>query len=162
VEPRSERDPAENGLLSQESSDNPVDNVDVEATWEALVSRPRSQLVDVRTRAEWTYVGIPDLGSLGKRPVLIEWQTFPDQTVALRFGERLAREFSALCIQPEDDLFFICRSGGRSLAAAKAMAAMGYRACHNVAGGFEGPLDEESHRGTVGGWKAAGLPWQQG
>jgi rhodanese-related sulfurtransferase len=148
--------------LSQESSDNPVDNVDVETTWQALASRPRSQLIDVRTRAEWTYVGIPDLASLSKRAVLIEWQTFPDQNIDPRFGERLAAELSALGIKQEDDLFFICRSGGRSLGAAKAMAAMGYRACHNVAGGFEGRLDKGRHRGTVGGWKAAGLPWLQG
>jgi rhodanese-related sulfurtransferase len=54
------------------------------------------------------------------------------------------------------------RSGGRSLAAAKAMAEAGYRACLKVAGGFEGPLDDGRHRGAVGGWKAAGLPWRQG
>ena len=149
-------------VLSQESNHNPVDKVDVERTWQALASSPRSQLIDVRTRAEWSYVGIPDLASLSKRPVLIEWQTFPDQSIDPRFVERLARELSALGVKPEDDLFFICRSGGRSLAAAKAMAGMGYRACHNVAGGFEGPLDEARHRGSVGGWKAAGLPWLQG
>jgi rhodanese-related sulfurtransferase len=119
-------------------------------------------MIDVRTRAEWTYVGIPDLGSLNKRAVLVEWQTFPDQTVDPRFAERLAGELNALGVKLDDDLFFICRSGGRSLTAAKAMAAMGYRACHNVAGGFEGPLDDERHRGTAGGWKAVGLPWLQG
>ena len=139
-----------------------VDDVDIEATWRALNSRARSQLIDVRTRAEWTYVGIPDLRSLNKRAILVEWQTFPDQSIDPQFAVRLAGELSALGATQDDDLFFICRSGGRSLAAAKAMAAMGYRACHNVAGGFEGPLDDESHRGTVGGWKAAGLPWQQG
>ena len=148
--------------MSLEVDARPVDNVDVEATWQALESRARSQLIDVRTRAEWAYVGIPDLGSLGKRPVLIEWQTFPDQSIDPRFAERLAGELKALGVEPDDDLFFICRSGGRSLAAAKAMAAMGCRACHNVAGGFEGPLNTERHRGTVGGWKAAGLPWLQG
>jgi hypothetical protein len=46
--------------------------------------------------------------------------------------------------------------------AAKAMAEAGYQACHNVAGGFEGPLDDDRHRGSVGGWKTAGLPWLQG
>jgi rhodanese-related sulfurtransferase len=71
-------------------------------------------------------------------------------------------ELKALGVQLDDDLFFICRSGSRSLAAAKVMAAAGYRACHNVAGGFEGPLDDERHHGSAGGWKAAGLPWQQG
>ena len=97
-----------------------------------------------------------------KRAVLVEWQTFPDQAVDPRFVERLAGELKMLGVKPDDDLFFICRSGGRSLAAAKAMAVMGYHACHNVAGGFEGPLDDERHRGAVGGWKAAGLPWRQG
>jgi rhodanese-related sulfurtransferase len=142
--------------------DNAVDEVDIGTAWEGLVSKPRAQLVDVRTRAEWTYVGIPDLGPLGKRAVLVEWQTFPDQAVDARFAERLAGELKALGVQPEDDLFFICRSGSRSMAAARAMAGAGYRSCHNVTCGFEGPLDDERHRGTVAGWKAAGLPWQQG
>ena len=148
--------------MSGQNGDRAVDNVDVEATWQGLASRPGSQLIDVRTRAEWTYVGIPDLGPIGKRAVLVEWQTFPDQAVDPRFAERLAGELKALGVQLDDDLFFICRSGGRSLAAAKAMAEAGYQACHNVAGGFEGPLDDDRHRGSVGGWKTAGLPWLQG
>ena len=148
--------------MSTQTGDRAVDDVDVEAVSKTLQSSPRSQLVDVRTRAEWTYVGIPDLGPVGKRTVLVEWQTFPDQAVDPRFAERLAGELKALGVQLDDDLFFICRSGSRSLAAAKAMAAAGYRACHNVACGFEGPLDDERHRGSVRGWKAASLPWQQG
>jgi hypothetical protein len=56
--------------LSDEDGDKHVDNVDVEATWQALESRAGSQLIDVRTRAEWTYVGMPDLGSLSKRAIL--------------------------------------------------------------------------------------------
>jgi len=147
--------------LSGQDDEKAVDDVDVETTWQGLVSRTKSQLIDVRTRAEWSYVGLPDLGSIGKRPVLVEWQTFPDQAVDPRFIERLAGELKALGVEKDDDLFFICRSGGRSLAAAKAMAELGYRACHNVAGGFEGPLDDDRHRGSVLGWKAAGLPWLQ-
>ena len=146
--------------MSAQTGQKAVDDVDVGMVWETLTSSPRSQLVDVRTRAEWTYVGIPDLASVGKRPVLVEWQTFPDQTVDPRFAERLAGELKALGVGPDDDLFFICRSGSRSRAAAEAMAAAGYRA-YNVGGGFEGPLDDERHRGSVVGWKAAGLPWQQ-
>jgi len=115
-----------------------VDTVDVEATWQRLAARLGSQLIDVRTRAEWAYVGIPDLGPLGKRAVLVEWQTFPDQTVDPRFAERLASELGALGVKFDDDLFFICRSGSRSLAAAKAMAAEGYRACHNDRMRFSG------------------------
>ena len=115
-----------------------------------------------RTRAEWAYVGIPDLGPIGKRAVLVEWQTFPVKPWTRASLSALPVSSWALGVQFDDDLFFICRSGSRSLAAAKAMAAARYRACHNVAGGFEGPLDDERHRGSVGGWKAAGLPWLQG
>lgn len=147
--------------MGEPGADNAVDDVDVSTAWEGLSSKPGSQLVDVRTRAEWTYVGIPDLSPVGKRAVLVEWQTFPDQSVDPRFVERLAGELKALGVKLDDELFFICRSGSRSMAAAKAMASAGYRACHNVAGGFEGPLDDERHRGTVGGWKATGLPWLQ-
>ena len=139
-----------------------IEEVDVASAWSALQGNPRSQLVDVRTRAEWTYVGIPDLGAIGKRTVLVEWQTFPDQSVDPRFAERLANELQALGVQVDDDLFFICRSGSRSLAAARAMASAGYRACRNVTEGFEGPLDDDRHRGALSGWKAIGLPWLQG
>jgi rhodanese-related sulfurtransferase len=148
--------------LGDQNPDRAVDDVDVAAAWEGLTSKARAQLVDVRTRAEWTYVGIPDLGPIGKRAVLVEWQTFPDQSVDPRFAERLAGELKALGVQLDDDLFFICRSGSRSMAAAMVMAEAGYRRCHNVASGFEGPLDDLRHRGTVGGWKATGLPWLQG
>ena len=148
--------------MGAQSDENAVDEVNVAAAWKGLKANPRSQLVDVRTRAEWTYVGIPDLGPLGKRAVLVEWQTFPDQSVDPRFAERLANELKALGVQQDDDLFFICRSGSRSLAAARAMVSVGFRACHNVSEGFEGPLDDERHRGALLGWKAIGLPWQQG
>ena len=147
--------------MGAHSDENAVDEVDVATAWNGLQVSPRAQLVDVRTRAEWTYVGIPDLGPLGKRAVLVEWQTFPDQSVDPRFAERLANDLTALGVQLEDDLFFICRSGSRSLAAASAMASAGYRACHNVTEGFEGPLDDARHRGACQGWKAIGLPWQQ-
>ncbi|MGB3022034.1 MAG: rhodanese-like domain-containing protein [Methyloceanibacter sp.] len=148
--------------MGDQSSARAVDDVDVATTWQGLTSGTGAQLVDVRTRAEWTYVGIPDLGPIGKRAVLVEWQTFPDQSVDPRFVERLAGELKALNVQLDDDLYFICRSGSRSMAAARAMAEAGYRCCHNVAGGFEGSLDDLRHRGTVGGWKATGLPWLQG
>ena len=64
-----------------QNAGKPVDAVDVDTTWQSLVSRPGAQLIDVRTRAEWTYVGIPGLEAIGKRAVLVEWQTFPDQAV---------------------------------------------------------------------------------
>ena len=147
--------------MNSQNDEKGIDDVDVETVWTTLQSDPRSQLVDVRTRAERTYVGIPALGPVGKRPLLVEWQTFPDQAIDPRFAERLAGDLKALGVGLNYELFFICRSGSRSRAAAKAMAAIGYRACHNVACGFEGPLDDGRHRGDLAGWKAAGLPWQQ-
>ncbi|MBJ3776089.1 rhodanese-like domain-containing protein [Acuticoccus sp. 2012] len=126
-------------------------------TFEALEADANAVLVDVRTRAEWSYVGIVDLGALGRDPVLIEWQTFPTMEVAYDFGPAL----EGACPDKSAALYFLCRSGARSLAAAKLASALGYRRCVNVKDGFEGPPDAEGHRGTVAGWKASGLPWRQ-
>ena len=77
--------------MGNQGSDRAVDDVDVAATWDGLTSGPRSQLVDVRTRAEWTYVGIRTSVRSANGAVLVEWQTFPDQTVDARFVERSRR-----------------------------------------------------------------------
>jgi rhodanese-related sulfurtransferase len=131
---------------------------DVSATeaWNALERDSRSVLVDVRTDAEWTFVGVPDLSTLGRRPVLVPWQVFPSMEVN---GDFAAAIRAAV---PDDvPLYFICRSGARSRSAAIAMTAAGFSHCYNVAGGFEGDKDDHQHRGTLGGWKASGLPWIQ-
>ena len=75
---------------------------------------------------------------------------------------RRSEQLAALGADKDSELFFICRSGGRSLMAARAIAAQGFAHCHNVADGIEGPLDQHRRRGTVAGWKAVGLPWLQG
>jgi rhodanese-related sulfurtransferase len=125
--------------------------------WKLLAEDKRTQLVDVRTRPEWMFVGLPDLGSLGKRVLLQSWQVFPTMAVDGNFAAEVQRQI------PDRDtpILFLCRSGGRSRAAAMALTAAGYSRCYNVAEGFEGNPDAERHRGTVGGWKAAGLPWAQ-
>lgn len=129
--------------------------------FEALSTEPQSLLIDVRTKAEWGYVGIVDLSSIGKEILLVEWQSYPAMAVNTDFVEVLSAELARRGVGPETALFFLCRSGVRSLAAARAMAAAGFDRCFNVAGGFEGPLDTARHRGGVDGWKAAGLPWVQ-
>jgi rhodanese-related sulfurtransferase len=139
-----------------------VEDVPVLETWERLKGDPKAVLVDVRTRAEWAFVGVPDLSSLGRELVLIEWQSFPDNRIAENFADRLAAALAAKGAGKEDEVFFICRSGGRSRMAAEAMAAAGYRRCRNVAEGFEGPIDPHRHRSQVAGWKFAGLAWVQG
>jgi rhodanese-related sulfurtransferase len=140
----------------------PIADVSVSDTWGRLKADTKSVLVDVRTRAEWAFVGLPDLSSLAKRPVLVEWQTFPDNREDPQFAERLATALGEAGVSKDSEVFFLCRSGGRSKRAAEAMTAAGYAFCRNVADGFEGPLDSDRHRGRVGGWKAAGLPWAQG
>jgi len=139
-----------------------IDDVPVEEVWARLHSNPDSLLIDVRTRAEWAYVGVPDLSSIGKRPALVEWQIFPDNRVNPDFVDRLSAALTEAKVSKDAELFFICRSGGRSKAAAQAMTAAGFTRCRNVADGFEGPLDPERHRGRIAGWKSAGLPWAQG
>jgi rhodanese-related sulfurtransferase len=139
-----------------------IDDVGVKDVWERLSADPASVLVDVRTRAEWSFVGVPDLAAIGRKPMLIEYQGFPDSQVDPQFADKLGNALEAAGVTRDSEIFFICRSGGRSKAAAKAMAARGYTRCRNVADGFEGPLDPHRHRGRLGGWKAADLPWAQG
>jgi rhodanese-related sulfurtransferase len=125
--------------------------------WKILSERKDAVLIDVRTRAEWNYVGLPDLETLAKKPALLEWQVFPSMQPNPEFVATL----SGALPDKETLLLFLCRSGARSAAAAKAMTAAGYSTCFNVADGFEGPLDAQAKRGAAGGWKAAGLPWRQ-
>ncbi|AVM74238.1 rhodanese-like domain-containing protein [Magnetospirillum gryphiswaldense] len=127
-------------------------------SWEKLKSTPEARLVDVRTQAEWQFVGLPDLSSLETQPVLVSWQVFPTMTKNDAFAQQLA----AQGIGTETPLLFLCRSGVRSKAAAELMTSLGYKECWNISDGFEGPLDESRHRGSQGGWKAQGLPWLQG
>lgn len=139
-----------------------IDDVPVAEAWSRLEKDPDAVLVDVRTRAEWAFVGIPDLARLGKRLLAVEWQTFPDNRIDPEFVERLKGQLDAAGVKAGSELLFICRSGGRSRMAAEAMTAAGYGRCRNVAEGFEGPLDTGRQRGKLAGWKAAGLPWVQG
>lgn len=136
-------------------------NASPEEAWETLRNEAQATLVDVRSTAEWTYVGIPDLSGAHGRLLRIEWQSFPSMQLNPNFVETLDASLREAGIGPASPVFFICRSGARSSAAAAAMTAAGYSHCFNVAGGFEGPRDENGHRGTVEGWKAADLPWVQ-
>lgn len=129
--------------------------------WARLAELRTATLIDVRTGAEWSFVGIPDLAPLDKAALLLEWQVWPAMQVDPAFAGTLAGELERRGIGRDDPLFFLCRSGARSAAAATAMTALGYTACFNVAGGFEGGLDTERHRGRIAGWKAEGLPWIQ-
>lgn len=135
-----------------------IEDVAPRQVWEALMSNPAATLCDVRTNAEWSFVGLPDLTQTGKQPVLIQWQIFPSMQQNPKFLEALAQAN----LGHNDHIYFLCRSGTRSIAAAKAAKAAGFKYVYNVKDGFEGPQDPRGHRGTVAGWKSEGLPWKQG
>lgn len=126
--------------------------------WALMEKEPNAVLIDVRTIAEWQYVGVPDLSPLGRRAQFIEWQRFPDGSPNPEFTAQAEQAAP----DPEAPVLFLCRSGVRSRAAAVALTEAGYARCYNIAEGFEGDKDPAHHRGTVGGWKVAGLPWIQG
>jgi rhodanese-related sulfurtransferase len=131
--------------------------------WRILERDPEAVLIDVRTRAEWGFVGVPDLAEVGRSTMLVEWAGFPGMSQNPSF---VAQVIEQLGDDRPDTLLFLCRSGARSLRAAEAVAAHlageGRSAvCLNVAEGFEGDLDREGHRGMLNGWKARGLPWRQ-
>jgi rhodanese-related sulfurtransferase len=123
----------------------------------ALEADEHAVLVDVRTTAEWNYVGLPDLTALGKRVVCLEWQRFPDGSLNDAFIDQLL----GVGLMPGAAIYFLCRSGVRSKAAAEAATAAGLGPAYNVSDGFEGPHDSDGHR-TLSGWKNEGLPWRQG
>ena len=125
-----------------------------QVAYRALMDNEKSRLVDVRTPAEWTYVGVPDIDGM----LMITWQPLAGSGFDPRFVEQMTRQLPDRTIP----VYLICRSGIRSAHAAQALSMAGFTDCYNVAEGFEGDRDEHGHRGTIGGWKVAGLPWKQG
>ena len=129
-------------------------------SWERLLREETSQLVDVRTEAEWNFVGVPDMSGLKRRLLLCEWQRYPAGQNQ-DFVRELSQALTATRYRSGSALLFLCRSGARSRAAAIAMTAAGFAPCFNIKDGFEGALDDKVHRGQAAGWKAEGLPWIQ-
>ena len=125
--------------------------MDPKQAWAFLNEHPEAALVDVRTAVEFSHVGHP-VGA-----VHIAWKEAPDWRVNPAFVDEVARHVP----DRTRPVLLLCRSGQRSLAAAQALAAAGYRTPINVEEGFEGPLDDNKHRGSLGGWRFHGLPWEQ-
>ncbi|MFT4087505.1 MAG: rhodanese-like domain-containing protein [Gordonia sp. (in: high G+C Gram-positive bacteria)] len=124
--------------------------------WERLEQNPKAVLVDCRTRAEWNFVGVPDVSALGKQAVFVEWIDFPHGMPNTSFVEQLR----SAGIDDDAEVLFLCRSGHRSIGAAEAATAAGIGQAYNVLDGFEGAIDAQGHRGSAG-WRAENLPWRQ-
>ena len=135
-----------------------AEDISVEEAWRLLKEEASCQLVDVRTTAEWLYVGVPDLQTLDKRVIFCQWQSYPSMARVPDFVEALQAQIP---LQSSAKLLFLCRSGQRSAAAAQAVTHAGQATCYNIAEGFEGPLDSQKQRKSPLSWKGAGLPWRQ-
>ncbi|MGY6769968.1 rhodanese-like domain-containing protein [Komagataeibacter xylinus] len=135
-----------------------IDDISPAAAWAAVSGRPNAHLVDVRTPMEWEHIGVPDLSGAGRELVRDSWQLPPAGQVNPDFLTTLEKAG----IGKTDEIYFICRSGARSMAAAHAAYDAGYHNVFNVADGFEGPEDATGSRGRLAGWQASELPWTRG
>lgn len=117
-----------------------------------LEQNPKAVLIDCRTEIEHMYVGHP----VGAEHVA--WQEAPDWDVDPLFADTVRRMVGGDLDRP---VLLICRSGHRSVYAGEALETAGFRNVTNILEGFEGALDDDYHRGTRGGWRFRGLPWQQ-
>jgi rhodanese-related sulfurtransferase len=107
-------------------------------------------LVDVRTDAEREWVGfVPDAVNLA-------WKQWPGMAMNPGFDGAIQAAVPA-----GKKVVLLCRSGVRSIAAAKRATELGLEA-YNILEGFEGDPDTDAHRGAKGGWRMRGLPWRQG
>ena len=129
-----------------------MDELDPPAAYAFLQAHPEALLIDCRTEIEYLYVGHP----VGAEH--IAWQEAPDWAVDPDFVRKVL-------FRAEQDLsrpvLLICRSGRRSAHAAICLHDAGFMQVINIREGFEGELDGLDHRGTLGGWRFHGLPWQQ-
>ncbi|MCZ8382137.1 rhodanese-like domain-containing protein [Mycobacterium sp. CPCC 205372] len=126
-----------------------------EEAWKVLNDNPDAVLVDCRTDAEWKFVGVPDLSSLQRDVIFIEWNRVDGS-----HNDDFVADLQSAGVSGERPVVFLCRSGNRSIGAAEAATEAGIGPSYNVLDGFEGNLDEHRRRGSTG-WKAVGLPWVQ-
>ncbi len=129
-----------------------MQHLDPKAAHAYLQAHPRAMLIDCRTEIEHMYVGHP----VGAEHVA--WQEAPDWDIDPEFADKVKWLVGSDLQRP---VLLICRSGHRSLYAGEALENAGFVCVINVLEGFEGPLDDDFHRGTQGGWRHHGLPWQQ-
>ena len=114
-----------------------VININALDAFDYLSKKVNSHLIDTRSDIEWKTTGIPDLSSINKETNLISWGPVLDQT----FFEKY-KKFLLISFNQNDTLFFICRSGSRSLMAAKCAIKFGFKNCFNIFNGFDNEYDQ--------------------
>jgi len=123
---------------------------------EKLQNNPQALFVDVRSKAEYKYVGYPE------NSILIPWIDDPDwEPNPVVFSDSVMQELDGRENLLNTEIILICRSGYRSNEALKCLENKGFTQVSHVASGFEGDLDENDHRGNLNGWRHDGMPWSQ-
>ncbi|MEG3616249.1 rhodanese-like domain-containing protein [Isoptericola haloaureus] len=120
--------------------------------WDLLADDPGAVLVDVRTEGEWRLIGVPDVGSLDKQVVFSQWVTGDG-----RPNPAFLAELETAGVTTDRAVMFLCRSGQRSIGAARLVTSAGYGPAYNVLEGFEGPVGPLGARDQAG-WKVRELP----
>ena len=121
-----------------------------------LQNNPQALFVDVRSQAEYKYVGYPE------NSILIPWIDDPDwEPNPEAFSDAVMQELDGRENLSDTEIILICRSGFRSNEALKCLENKGFTQVSHVASGFEGDLDENDHRGNLNGWRHDGMPWSQ-
>lgn len=140
-----------------------VTQINAADAFDFLKKEKNSVLVDVRTFEEFNFVGTINSAEFGGRMILSPWKLTLEMKENPAFAAILEESLKKLFASEakEAKILFLCRTGGRSDAAARFINSLGYTNCYNILGGFEGELNLEEQRGTINGWKAEKLPWKQ-
>ena len=148
-------------IVADEAVEGYAGDITPEEAWEILKSEENAVLVDVRSAAEWKFIGSPDLSSIGQTAALIEWKGYPGSGDSMVENPDFIANVKAACPDSKAKILSLCRSGQRSISTSVLLTQEGYSQCYNVLEGFEGNKNDNEQRGQVGGWKVRGLPWKQ-
>jgi rhodanese-related sulfurtransferase len=138
--------------------ENSVSSITSKEAFELIQQQPNAILVDVRSTMEFLMIGHPT------GAIHIAWLDEPDWEPNQNFARQIRELLLGGVICSDDGclpVFLICRSGNRSLEAGEVLVKAGLRNVYSISDGFEGPRDEDHHRGTIAGWRFGGLPWEQ-
>ena len=143
-----------------------IEECEPSLAYQKLIQDDFCYLIDVRSKAEWNFVGYPNSKNMKNDIIFCEWAFYPLMQENPYFNDEI---LSKLNLKSCKKLFFICRSGSRSLHAAYSVQATLTQQqnikntikCINVKFGFEGDLSRDKRRGFSNGWKFSGLPWKQ-
>ncbi|MCL1871124.1 MAG: rhodanese-like domain-containing protein [Promicromonosporaceae bacterium] len=144
--------------ITAQPADGYAGDITPQQSWELLTTDPAAVLVDVRTQGEWEQIGVPDLASAGKRTVFTQW-VLNNGTPNPAFLADLKAGLAEVGAGPDATIVFLCRSGQRSIGAARLATGAGLGPSYNVLQGFEGAPGYDGVRDRDG-WKVAGLPWR--